>query len=104
DGHSDRSEFHMRKLLALLLLLACSPSFAALTVVQGPATHQGNPPATLTFGSSIPSGSVIVAFVLGPSCGSDTISDSVNTGNYTRMTLYTTGSTNGSLCIYYKVA
>jgi len=93
----------MRKLLVLLLLLGCSPAFAALTVVAGPSTLQGNPPANQTFGSSVPSGSVIVKFIMGPGCSTDTVSDNVNSGNYTLMVTYATGGANGPLCIYYKV-
>ena len=93
----------MKKIVALLLLLGGSPCFAALTVVAGPSSISGNPPAAQIFGSSIPSGSVIIKFLMGTSCSTDTVSDNVNTGNYTLMVTYATGGANGPLCIFYKV-
>jgi hypothetical protein len=76
----------MRKLLPLLLLWACSPAFATLSYVNG-AYETGNPAGTCTISSTLGVGQVIVAIAKGGSLSSSsTVSDSVDTGNYTLIT------------------
>lgn len=71
--------------LLLLSLLACTHAFAALTAVQG-QTISGSPPGTCTIGGTVGPGQAIVVVT---SAGTITsITDSVNSGDYTIIASY----------------
>lgn len=77
----------MKKLLAVLLLLGCSPAFAALTEVSGHYV-QGNPPGTCTLTSSVGTGQAIVVMTLEGALSTITVSDNVNSGSYSQLAVY----------------
>lgn len=71
----------------------------SLTVVKG-VHSSGNPPGTITLSGSIGTGQLICVWVDGGGIpGSETVSDNVNTGSYTRADSYSAGH----MALYYIV-
>jgi hypothetical protein len=89
----------MKKLLlGLLLMGACSSAFATYGV--GVTGSGSGSPGTATMSGSVASGTVVVVGVVsaGAACSGWTVSDTINTGNYTLLS-----STTGA-CFFWKIA
>ena len=89
----------MTRFLVLALLLCSNAAFAALTGVSG-ASKSGNPPAGCTLSASIGVGQVVVAFTQGGTLpGTATVSDNVNSGDYSILQSFPAEN----MVIYWKI-
>lgn len=94
-----KSANHIVCLLAILAGWICSArAWAALSVISG-NFEQGNPPTGLKISSTVASGQVIVVFATYGVSSGWTVSDNVNSGNYTLLANYS----SPDMAIYWKV-
>lgn len=77
----------MRKAIALAALFFCAPAFAGLSIVYGSSAQSSSSLSAALSGSMGP-GQVILACVQGSPASSLTVSDNVNSGNYSLLQSY----------------